>query len=175
MRPGDVLTVETEILDLRPSRSKPGYGIIRLRNVTRNQGGEIVQTMLASARYHGGSKPTVEDKGTRLENTEVDELLMGLRGRDRKITNFSLALTLHPLCASHSAPCHSTDRPFPSPNPDNVHRQRLLEVATSSIRVKSLLVRATSSAPAFSCKYLRRLVPGMGTMSFPCASTQASG
>ena len=49
VRPGDVLTVETEILDLRPSRSKPGYGIIRLRNVTTNQGGEIVQTMLASA------------------------------------------------------------------------------------------------------------------------------
>src|SRR6266571_9226950 len=49
VRPGDVLTVETEILDLRSSRSKPGYGIIRLRNVTRNQRGEIVQTMLASA------------------------------------------------------------------------------------------------------------------------------
>src|SRR5437773_933535 len=30
VRPGDVLTVETEILDLRRSRSKPGYGIIRL-------------------------------------------------------------------------------------------------------------------------------------------------
>ena len=49
VRPGDVLTVETEILDLRPSRSKPGYGIIRLRNVTTNQQGEIVQTMLANA------------------------------------------------------------------------------------------------------------------------------
>ena len=49
MRPGDVLTVETEIVDLRPSRSRPGYGIIRLRNITTNQGGEIVQTMLASA------------------------------------------------------------------------------------------------------------------------------
>jgi acyl dehydratase len=49
VRPGDVLTVETEILDLRRSRSKPGYGIIRLRNVTTNQHGEIVQTMLASA------------------------------------------------------------------------------------------------------------------------------
>jgi acyl dehydratase len=49
VRPGDVLTVETEILDLRPSRSKPGYGIIRLRNVTTNQRGEIVQTMLANA------------------------------------------------------------------------------------------------------------------------------
>jgi acyl dehydratase len=49
VRPGDVLTVETEIVDLRPSRSKPGYGIIRLRNVTTNQRGEVVQTMLASA------------------------------------------------------------------------------------------------------------------------------
>jgi acyl dehydratase len=49
VRPGDVLTVETEIVDLRPSRSRPGYGIIRLRNVTTNQRGEIVQTMPASA------------------------------------------------------------------------------------------------------------------------------
>src|SRR5881398_3781767 len=49
VRPGDVLTVETEILDLRRSRSKSGYGIIRLRNVTTNQRGEIVQTMLANA------------------------------------------------------------------------------------------------------------------------------
>jgi acyl dehydratase len=49
VRPGDMLAVETEILDLRPSRSKPGYGIIRLRNVTTNQKGEVVQTMMASA------------------------------------------------------------------------------------------------------------------------------
>ena len=49
VRPGDVLSVETEIVDLRPSRSRPGFGIIRLRNVTTNQRGEIVQTMLASA------------------------------------------------------------------------------------------------------------------------------
>lgn len=49
VRPGDALTVETEIIDLRLSRSKPNYGIIRLRNVTQNQRGEIVQTMVASA------------------------------------------------------------------------------------------------------------------------------
>src|SRR5438874_2632165 len=49
VRPGDALTVETEIVDLRPSRSRLGYGIIRLRNVTTNQRGETVQTMLASA------------------------------------------------------------------------------------------------------------------------------
>jgi len=48
VRPGDVLTVETEIVGARPSRSRPGFGIIRLRNVTTNQRGEIVQTMLTS-------------------------------------------------------------------------------------------------------------------------------
>ena len=49
VRPGDTLTVETEIIDLRLSRSKPNYGIIRLRNMTTNQRGEIVQTMTANA------------------------------------------------------------------------------------------------------------------------------
>jgi acyl dehydratase len=49
VRPGDVLQVETEIVDLRLSRSKPSHGIVRLRNVTTNQHGETVQTMTASA------------------------------------------------------------------------------------------------------------------------------
>ncbi len=48
VRPGDGLTVGTEILEMRPSRSRPGHGIIRLRNVTTNQRGEVVQTMLTS-------------------------------------------------------------------------------------------------------------------------------
>jgi len=60
VRPGDVLTVETEIVDLRPSRSRPGFGIIRLRNVTTTQRGEIVQTMLASAMV-----PRREQKGVK--------------------------------------------------------------------------------------------------------------
>ena len=49
VKPDDVLQVETEIVDLRESRSKPSHGIIRLRNITSNQRGEIVQTMMASA------------------------------------------------------------------------------------------------------------------------------
>src|SRR5712691_5418988 len=49
VRPGDVLRVETEIVDLRESRSKPSHGIVRIRNVTANQRGEVVQTMFASA------------------------------------------------------------------------------------------------------------------------------
>jgi acyl dehydratase len=47
VRPGDVLSLETEILDVRASRSKPDRGIIRIRNVTTNQRGEIVQTFMA--------------------------------------------------------------------------------------------------------------------------------
>src|SRR5205085_9724176 len=49
LRPDDVLQVETEIIDLRVSRSKPSHGVVRLRNVTTNQRGETVQTMFASA------------------------------------------------------------------------------------------------------------------------------
>jgi acyl dehydratase len=49
VRPGDLLRVETEIVDLRESKSKPKHGIVRLRNVTSNQRGEIVQTMFAHA------------------------------------------------------------------------------------------------------------------------------
>jgi acyl dehydratase len=49
VRPGDALQVETEILEARLSQSKPNHGIIRLRNVTKNQRGEIVQTMTAHA------------------------------------------------------------------------------------------------------------------------------
>src|SRR5437588_3325733 len=49
VRPGDVLQVETEIVDLRESRSKPSHGIVRIRNVTTNQRSEVVQTMFASA------------------------------------------------------------------------------------------------------------------------------
>jgi acyl dehydratase len=49
VKPNDILQLETEILDLRESRSKPSYGIVRIKNVTTNQRGETVQTMMASA------------------------------------------------------------------------------------------------------------------------------
>jgi acyl dehydratase len=69
VRPGDTLQVETEIVDLRPSRSKPNYGIIRLRNVTTNQRGEIVQTMTASAMI----PRRAPDKTTRPRTTRQDD------------------------------------------------------------------------------------------------------
>jgi acyl dehydratase len=47
-RPGDVLRVESEILEVRPSRSKPGQGILRVRITTLNQADEPVQVMIAN-------------------------------------------------------------------------------------------------------------------------------
>ena len=49
VKPGDELQVEIEIIDLRMSHSKPSHGVVRLRYVTTDQRGEIVQTMFASA------------------------------------------------------------------------------------------------------------------------------
>jgi acyl dehydratase len=42
-RPGDTLTVESEVLEVRPSRSHPDRGVITIRSETRNQHGEAVQ------------------------------------------------------------------------------------------------------------------------------------
>ncbi len=44
-RPGDVLHVECEILEITPSRSKPNQGIVTVRCVTVNQNGEPVQIL----------------------------------------------------------------------------------------------------------------------------------
>jgi acyl dehydratase len=46
-RPGDILQVESEILELRPSRSRPDRGIATIRSETRNQRGEVVQVLIA--------------------------------------------------------------------------------------------------------------------------------
>jgi acyl dehydratase len=46
-RPGDVLHVESEIVEIIPSRSKPNQGIVRVRNTTLNQKGEPVQVFTA--------------------------------------------------------------------------------------------------------------------------------
>ena len=46
-RPGDILRVESEIVEIRPSRSKPNQGIVSVKNTTRNQRGEEVQVFTA--------------------------------------------------------------------------------------------------------------------------------
>src|SRR5687767_12511898 len=42
-RPGDMLHVESEILEILPSRSKPNQGVVRIRSITINQNGHQVQ------------------------------------------------------------------------------------------------------------------------------------
>ncbi len=49
VRPGDRLTVESEVLDVTPSRSRPDRGIVQLRTTTTNQNGEAVQIMVSKA------------------------------------------------------------------------------------------------------------------------------
>lgn len=46
-RPGDLLHVESEILELKPSRSRPDRGMATLRSETRNQQGEVLQVLVA--------------------------------------------------------------------------------------------------------------------------------
>ena len=46
-RPGDVLTVTSEVVEITPSRSRPDRGMVRVRSETRNQRNEIVQVLNA--------------------------------------------------------------------------------------------------------------------------------
>jgi acyl dehydratase len=43
VRPGDVLRIEVEVTEVRPSRSRPELGIVKIRMTTLNQRGEAVQ------------------------------------------------------------------------------------------------------------------------------------
>ncbi|WP_409077050.1 MaoC family dehydratase [Paraburkholderia sp. FT54] len=42
VRPGDVLRVECEVIEVRPSKSRPEQGVIKLRTTTLNQNDEAV-------------------------------------------------------------------------------------------------------------------------------------
>jgi len=46
-RPGDILRVECEILDIRLSRSKPNQGIVTIRSTVLNQNNEVAQIFTA--------------------------------------------------------------------------------------------------------------------------------
>jgi acyl dehydratase len=46
-RPGDVLQVESEVVHVAPSRSRPDRGIVTIRSETRNQRGDVVQLFVA--------------------------------------------------------------------------------------------------------------------------------
>ncbi len=46
-RPGDILSVESEIIEIVPSRSKPNQGIVTVRSTTSNESGEPVYVLTA--------------------------------------------------------------------------------------------------------------------------------
>jgi acyl dehydratase len=46
-RPGDTLHVESEVIEIVPSRSKPNQAVVKVRNTTINQDGEPVQILIA--------------------------------------------------------------------------------------------------------------------------------
>lgn len=48
VRPGDELRAESEILEVRPSKSRPEQGLVKVRTTTLNQRGETVQIFTAS-------------------------------------------------------------------------------------------------------------------------------
>jgi acyl dehydratase len=48
VRPGDELHVTSEVLEVRPSKSRSDRGTIRVRNTTFNQNDEAVQTFTAN-------------------------------------------------------------------------------------------------------------------------------
>src|SRR6201989_76597 len=48
VRPGDRLRVESEVLEVRPSRSRPEQGLAKIRTTSLNQNGEPVQVMMSN-------------------------------------------------------------------------------------------------------------------------------
>ena len=48
VRAGDELRTESEILEVRPSKSRPEQGLIKFRTTTLNQNGEVVQISIGN-------------------------------------------------------------------------------------------------------------------------------
>ena len=56
-RPGDVLTVHGEIVEVAPSQSRPDCGTIVVSVETRNQRGDLVQSFTATLLVPNGPPP----------------------------------------------------------------------------------------------------------------------
>jgi acyl dehydratase len=47
-RPGDELRVESEVPEVRQSKSRPNQGLVKVRTTTLNQNGEALQVFVAN-------------------------------------------------------------------------------------------------------------------------------
>jgi len=45
VRPGDTISAELEVVSVTPSRSKPDFGVVRMKVTAKNQNGQVVMTM----------------------------------------------------------------------------------------------------------------------------------
>jgi acyl dehydratase len=60
VHPGDELRIESEVLEMRPSNSRPDRGLMKIRTRTLNQDGKVVQELVANAmvpRRPAGERP----------------------------------------------------------------------------------------------------------------------
>jgi acyl dehydratase len=48
VRPGDELRMESEVVEMRTSKSRPTQGLVKVRTTTLNQDGEAVQVFVAT-------------------------------------------------------------------------------------------------------------------------------
>ena len=67
-RPGDILRVESEILAINPSRSRPDRGMATVRSLTLNQRNEVVQSLIAKLivpRSQQGENAILDEENTR--------------------------------------------------------------------------------------------------------------
>ena len=48
VRPGEELRVESVVLEVRPSKSRPEQGLLKVRTTTLNQSGETVQLLVSN-------------------------------------------------------------------------------------------------------------------------------
>ena len=65
-RPGHILQVDTEVLELRPSRSLPDRGIATIRSQTRNQRGKVLQVLVAKLVVPRSTASTSSDSAPSL-------------------------------------------------------------------------------------------------------------
>jgi acyl dehydratase len=62
-RAGDILQVESEVLEVRPSQSRPDRGMVTVRSETRNQRGETVQVL--TAKLIAYRRPDAEEEAAK--------------------------------------------------------------------------------------------------------------
>ncbi len=48
LRPGDEIRLESEVIEVRPSQSRPDRGMVKVRTTTLNQNGDAVQILVAN-------------------------------------------------------------------------------------------------------------------------------